>query len=146
LHDEAELLSQRAHDRHSFDGRSGAGSSNDDPVERHLVIDRLHGAEGAVGADHTGFDPFAAFQLDDAGDDAAVQEVDLIDALMGGGEYIAMTQLRNGKVRPEAIDIRDAKTRQKAVFEWGMSCPPCPAGGSTTGLSATDAHGQSLGR
>jgi hypothetical protein len=97
-------------------------------------------------APSAGFDPFAAFQLDDAGVDAAVREVDLIDALVGVGEYIAMTQLRNGKVRPEAIDIRDAKARQKAVFRMGHVVPPCPAGGSTTGLSATDAHGQSLGR
>jgi hypothetical protein len=99
-----------------FDDRSGTGNLNDDPVERHLVIERLQGAKGTISADHAGFDPLAVFQFDNTGNDAPVREVDLVEVLMGVGKYLALMQLRDGKVRLEAIDIRDAKTRQKAVL------------------------------
>ena len=44
-----------------------------------------------------------------------MREVDPIDGLMAVGEHLAMMQFGDDKVRPETIDIRDAKTRQKAV-------------------------------
>ena len=99
-----------------FDDRCGAGNLNDDSVERHLVIERLHGAEGTISADHAGLDPLAVFQFDNAGDDSPVRKVDLVEALMGVGQHLALMELSNGKVRLEAICIRDAKTRQKAVL------------------------------
>jgi len=99
-----------------LDNQSDAGNLNDDPVERHLVIERLHGAKGTIGADHAGFDPLAVFQFDNTGDDALVGEVDLVEGLMGVGKYLAEMQLSDGKVRLEAIEIRDANTRQEAVL------------------------------
>ena len=130
-----------------FDNRCDAGNLNDDSVERHLVIERLHGAEDTISADHAGFDSLAVFQFDNTGDDSPVREVDLVDALMDVGKHLALMKLGNGKVRLEAIDMPDAKTREKAVVRMGHVVPSGPAGGSTTGLSATDAYGtNSLGR
>jgi hypothetical protein len=34
---------------------------------------------------------------------------------MGVGEHLAMMQFGDDKVRPETIEIRDTKTRQKAA-------------------------------
>src|SRR5207248_500757 len=62
-------------------------------------------------------------------------------------KHLALMKFGNGKVRLEGIDIPDAKTREKAVVRMGHVVPSGPAGGSTTGLSATDAYGtNSLGR
>lgn len=98
-----------------FDDRSRARNLDDDPVERHRVIERLHGTEGTISADHPGFDTFSVFQIDDTGDDTFMREVDLIDGLTALGEHLAMMQFGDDKVRPETIDIRDTETRQKAV-------------------------------
>jgi hypothetical protein len=51
------------------------------------------GTEFAVLADHAGFDGIAAFKLDNAGDDARMREVGLLDPLMGFGEHIRLVQL-----------------------------------------------------
>jgi hypothetical protein len=99
----------------SFDNRSRAGNLDDNPVEGRLVIQRLHGTEGTIGTDHAGFDTFSVFQIDHTGDDTLVREVDLVDALVGVGEDLAGMQFSDRKVRPETIELRNTKTRQKAV-------------------------------
>jgi hypothetical protein len=73
-----------------FDDRCGAGNLDDDSVERHLIIERLDGAKGTISPDHAGFDPLAVFQFDNTGDDSPVREVDLVEALMGVGQYFAL--------------------------------------------------------
>ncbi len=61
-------------------------------IERHLQ--RLADTEFAGVADHAGFDRAAAYQLDNARDDARMREVHLLNPLMGLDEDIFVVQLK----------------------------------------------------
>ena len=76
----ATLWSATVAQRFDVKDRSDPFDLDDAPVQRHPAVQRGRAADEAVAADHRGLDQLSVRQTDHQRDDAAVREVDPVDA------------------------------------------------------------------
>jgi len=95
-------------------------------VEGQSAVEGLARSEGAIAADHGGFDRLAVDQFDHIRNDAAMWEVDLQYWLVSLSEHLALLQVQHGYVGRHTGQRRRIHSVEKEVMGVDHRRSPLP--------------------